>query len=402
MRDWLNDVFAGRPWWMNAVMVFCAWMTFVYVPWDLLLKSVEHDEEVWFGIVFTGMTAKVLTIPHWIVYAGGLYGFRQMRPWMALAAPAYTAQVAIGMFLWPMMKYGSLTGFVLGVISVVPFAALTAAFWQARGLFLDEPMPLAERYGGWAVVTGASAGIGAAFARACAREGMPVVLVARRQDLLEQLARELEEAHGVETRVVAIDLTERDAAERLAAAVADLDVGMLVNNAGFGLQGRFDSLDLARLEDMVQVNCAVPVSLTHRLLPALRARHRGAVVIVGSAAGWQPLPLHGVYSATKAFDQFFGESLSVELADDHIDVLVVEPGTVETEFQAVSGQLEHSGASPEDVVDTAFEALGRQPSVVVGWWNYLRAVIPKRLLTRPLVLQVARGVTEKHTPVEKR
>ena len=402
MSDWLREVFRGRPWWMNAVMVFCAYMTFVYMPFDVFIKPVERDAEVWFGILFTGMTAKWLALPHWVVYAGGLYGFRRMRPWMALAAPIYTAQVAFGMFLWPVLHYGSLTGFVLGVIAVIPFAALTVAFWNARDEFVAEREPLSERYAGWAVVTGASAGIGAAFARACAREGMSVVLVARRRDRLEELAQDIEAKHGVETRVVDVDLAASGAAARVAAAVADLDVGLLVNNAGFGLQGRFDTLELDRLEDMVQVNCSVPMALTHRLLPALIARGKGAVIIVGSAAGRQPLPLHGVYSATKAFDLFFAESLAVELSERSVDVLVVEPGTVETEFQQVSGQLEHAGARPEDVVETALDALGRQASVIVGWKNWLRATFATRVGTRPLVAHVGRHVMEAHTPADKR
>jgi len=402
MSDWFHDVFEGRPWWMNAVMVFCAWMTFVYMPWDIFVKPVAADEEVWFGFLFTGVAAKWLAIPHWVVYAGGLYGFRRMRPWMALAAPAYSAQVAIGMFLWPMFHYGSLTGFVLGVISVVPFAALTAAFWNSREFFLEDPPPLGERYGGWAVVTGASAGIGAAFACECARQGQSVVLVARRKDRLEDLATELEREHQIETRVIELDLTEQGAAERLADAVADLDVGVVVNNAGFGHQGRFETLELDRLEQMVQVNCTVPMALTHRLLPGLRARGRGAVLVVGSAAGRQPLPLHGVYSATKAFDQFFSESLAAELAGTGIDVLVVEPGTVETEFQTVSGQLEHSGATPDDVVDAALDALGHQSSVIVGWKNWLRAVFATRIAPRPLTLQIARSMMSRYTPADRR
>ncbi len=402
MREWLHEVFEGRPWWMNAVMVFCAWMTFVYVPWDLFIKPVEQDEEVWFGVLFHGTTAKWLAIPHWIVYAGGLYGFRRMRPWMALAAPAYTAQVAFGMFLWPVLQYGGLTGAALGIISVVPFAVLTTALWNARELFLEDPMPLGERYGGWAVVTGASAGIGEGFAKACAREGMPVVLVARRKERLEELAAEIARAHEVETRVIELDLSAPDASARLADAVADLDVGVLVNNAGFGLQGRFEGQDLSRLEEMVRLNCTAPMAITHRLLPALRARGRAAVVIVGSAAGWQPLPGHGVYAATKAFDKLFGEALASELQGTGVDVLVVEPGTVETEFQTVSGQLEHAGATVDDVVDTALEALGRQPSVVVGWMNYLRALLATRVVSKPMLLRIARGVTEKHTPLEKR
>ena len=204
MGDWLRSVFRGRPAWMNAVMVFCAYMTFIYMPFDVFLKPVEDDAEVWFGVLFDGWTAKLLAIPHWIVYAGGLYGFRRMRPWMAIAAPLYTAQVAFGMFLWPVLHYGSLMGFLLGLIAVIPFGALTAAFWNARDVFLGEKAPLSERYGGWAVVTGASAGIGEAFTRGCAREGLNVVLVARRADRLEHVANEIREKDQVETKVVAL------------------------------------------------------------------------------------------------------------------------------------------------------------------------------------------------------
>ena len=402
MNNWLREVFRNRPWWMNAVMVFCAYMTFVYMPFDVFLKPVEVDGEVWFGVLFTGWTAKWLALPHWIVYAGGLYGFRRMRPWMAIAAPLYIAQVAFGMFLWPVLNYGSLTGFVLGAIAAVPFGALVMAFWNARELFTAKPAPLAERYGGWAVVTGASAGIGEAFARACAREGLSVVLVARRRERLEQIAAELVEKDGVETRVVDLDLSRDDAMARLAEAVADLDVGLLVNNAGFGLQGRFAGQDLARLEDMVRVNCTVPMVLTHHLLPAMIERGRGAVIMVGSVAGRQPLPLHGVYSATKAFDLLFAEALSVEVVQQGIDVLVVEPGTVETEFQAVSGQLGHSGAKPQAVVEAALAALGQQSSVIVGWMNWLRATLATRLGPRPLVAHLARGVMEAQTPTDRR
>jgi short-subunit dehydrogenase len=161
--------------------------------------------------------------------------------------------------------------------------------------------------------------------------------------------------------------------ERLAAAVADLDVALLVNNAGFGHAGRFDRCDPRRLSEMVQVNCAAPVALTARLLPRMLERGRGAVIITGSVAGRQPLPLHAVYSATKAFDLLFGEALSVELRDQGIDVLVIEPGSTETEFQRVAGEIAHPGESPAQVVGVALDALGRQPSVVSGWWNWLRA-----------------------------
>jgi short-subunit dehydrogenase len=202
--------------------------------------------------------------------------------------------------------------------------------------------------------------------------------------------------------VIPADLADPADVDRLADAVGDLDIGILVNNAGFGHAGRFEKLDLDRLRAMIEVNCAAPVALTSRLLPKLRERERSAIVITGSVAGRIPMPLHGVYSATKAFDLLFGEALAVELAEQAIDVLVLEPGPTETEFQAVAGEVAHTGASPADVVAAAFEALGRQPSVVPGWKNWLRAVGATRLFPRPLVAHVARDVVEAQVPGEMR
>lgn len=124
-----------------------------------------------------------------------------------------------------------------------------------------------EKYGEWALVTGASAGIGLEFARALAREGMSIVLTARREDRLNLLAAELKEKHHVDTRVVAVDLAAADGADRLANAVADLLIAFLVNNAGFGYAGRFDKQATDRVRAMVVVNCVVPVVLTSRILP---------------------------------------------------------------------------------------------------------------------------------------
>lgn len=256
---------------------------------------------------------------------------------------------------------------------------------------------LRERYGEWALVTGASAGLGAEFARAIARDGVNCVLTARREDRLQALAAELTQAHGIQTRVVAADLAAPDGADRLAAAVADVPIGLLVNNAGFGYAGRFDKLDTERLRAMVQLNCTAVVVLTSRLLAGMRARGRGAVVITGSVAGRQALPLHGVYSATKAFDLVFGEALWAELRGTGIDVLVLEPGSTETEFQAVAGEIAHHGESPADVVAVAMGALGKQPSVISGWFNWMRATLAG-FLPRTAVTLAAHRVIARQTP----
>jgi short-subunit dehydrogenase len=247
-------------------------------------------------------------------------------------------------------------------------------------------------------VTGASAGIGAEFARAFARDGLSVVLTARRADKLRELASELEKTYHVATRVVAADLADAAGPGRVADAVADLEIAVLVNNAGFGASGRFEKLAPERLREMVQLNCLAPVLLTHRLLPAMRARGRGAIVITGSIAGRQGLPLHGVYSATKAFDLLFGESLAVELEDQGIDVLVLEPGSTETEFQQVANETPHPGESAAEVVAVALDALGRHHTVVSGWFNWLRANAAGRLAPRRLVTSVAEELMAAQTP----
>ncbi len=267
----------------------------------------------------------------------------------------------------------------------------------------DTRWRLRERYGDWALVTGASAGIGLEFARALAREGVSVALSARRKDRLESLAAELREKYKVETRVVAEDLAAADGADRVAQAVADLPIAILVNNAGFGYAGRFDKLDTERLRAMVRVNCEVPVVLTSRILPKMVERRRGAVIIVASAAGYQPLPLHAVYSATKGFDLLLGEALWGELRGTGVDAIVLSPGATATEFQQVAGESvgPNHGEPAENVVRVTFDALGRKPSVISGWFNWARANAV-RIAPRSIVVTIARQVVKGTTPPELR
>jgi len=264
---------------------------------------------------------------------------------------------------------------------------------------MPEPGSFRSRYGEWALVTGASAGIGAEFARALARRGMSCVLTARREDRLRALADELARDTGVETKVVPADLVAPEGADRVADAVAGLDLGMLVNNAGFGAAGRFEKLATDRLRAMVQVNCTAPVVLTSRLLRAMRTRGRGAIVFVGSVAGRQPLPGHGVYAATKAFDLFVGEALWAELRGTGVDVVVLEPGSTDTEFHAVAGGIPRAPEPADRVVAVALDALGRQPSVVSGWMNWVKANA-SRFVPRATMAALAARYVARSTPRE--
>jgi hypothetical protein len=393
MRDWLRQHFARRPWWMNALMLFCAWMAFVYIPfWDLP-KPVSRDEEVWFGLTFHDRWAKLLLLPHWFVYAAGALGFWRMRAWMWPWAALYAAQVAFSMLVWPLLEVGAEgRAIAAGAASAALWLWIARELWRARARFHPTALPLKQRYGEWALVTGASSGIGAEFARALARDGVNVVLAARRDERLERLAHELGERFRVETRCVACDLATEGGVGALLAAIADLEIAIAVNNAGVGYVGRFHEQDPARLAAMVRLNCAAPVAIAAALLPPMVARKRGAMIFTGSISGSQPLPLHALYSATKAFDNFLGESLWGELHGTGVDVLALLPGSTETEFAEAADELAHEGAAPAEVVRDALEALGHQPSVISGWFNWARANAGMRLLPRSVLALAAKRV----------
>ncbi len=184
-----------------------------------------------------------------------------------------------------------------------------------------------------ALITGASAGIGEEFARQLAGRGYDLILVARRRDRLESLAEQL----PTTAHVIECDLAND--ATGLPGKVSELgvEVDLLVNNAGFGLRGRFLELDPAREAEMVRLNCEAVVTLTHAFVPGMVERRRGGVITVASTAGMQPLPYEATYGASKAFAISFTEALWTELRGTGIKVLVVNPGPVRTEWQEVAG-----------------------------------------------------------------
>lgn len=397
---WMDRQWALRPGWATILALVCGGLA-VWQVIALCFVPVASDEQVWLGYAFRGVAAKVATIPHVALYAAGAWGFWHMSAWMWPWAAVWACAVAFAMFVWGVTNLEGLTAVVTASVTPFPFLGIAFVIWSERERFGGTAAPpLRERYGGWALVTGASAGIGEAFARALAAEKFPLVLSARRAERLDELALELAGKHGVEVRVVALDLGEPGGAERLADEVQDLEIGVLVANAGAGYAGRFDRQDPARLRAMIELNCVAPVVLANRLVAGMRRRGRGAVLVTGSVAGRQPVPLNGVYAATKAFDASFGEMLWAELLGSGVDALVVEPGPTETEFQVVAGETAHPGEPPEAVVANALAALGRTSSVVSGWGNWLGSVMV-RLLPRPLAPLVAGSVMAGFTPADR-
>lgn len=253
--------------------------------------------------------------------------------------------------------------------------------------------------GRWALVTGASAGIGEASARALAGRGMNVALSARREDRLRALADELGAAHRVRTLVLPADLGEPGAAETLWAAAADTrEIHLLVNNAGFGLKGPFAELAVERQAEMVRVNCIAPLELAHHALRHMRGRG-GGIVNVASIAGFQPIPLMATYAASKAFVIALSEALTEEAREHGVRVVVVNPGPVKTEFQSVAGtEVNERTAgvlSAEQVVEAALSALeaGRR-TVTPGLFNRVSGSVV-RIAPRSLVIRAAKLVMKK-------
>lgn len=251
-----------------------------------------------------------------------------------------------------------------------------------------------ELSGKRALVTGASSGLGADFARQLAAFGTNLVLVARRADRMEQLKAEIEKSHAVEIEVIPMDLVADGAPRRLyddlAARGRTIDV--LINNAGYGMHGPFLKQDWARQEAMLRLDMLVLTELTKLFLPDMVARDYGHVLQVSSAIAYQPAPTYAAYAAAKSYVLFFGEALAFELRKTAVNCTVLSPGITATEFLDVAGQkptlyqrlfMMQSDA----VVRTGLKAmLARRPSVIPGLGNALLAFgvrfIPRRAITR--------------------
>ncbi|MGB6430533.1 MAG: SDR family oxidoreductase [Candidatus Acidiferrales bacterium] len=248
--------------------------------------------------------------------------------------------------------------------------------------------------GKWALVTGASAGIGKALATELAAGGANLVLTARRRDRLEQLAAELSAKHGVRAEVCAADLGTPAAPREIFHFTASrgIDVDVLINNAGFGATGEFTAIPIERQLEMVQVNCAAVTHLTQLYLGGMVARRRGYVMILASTAAFQGVPYLSVYAATKGFDLLLAEGLAEEMRPYGVRVCALCPGQTESEFFQVAGTSanKRSGKqTAEKVARTGLVALAKGKSFVIsGVMNKLMAE-SERLMPRRIVASVA-------------
>jgi short-subunit dehydrogenase len=229
-----------------------------------------------------------------------------------------------------------------------------------------------ERFGPWALVTGASSGIGETFARRLAENGMNLVLVARREDRLRKLAEDLQSQHAVGMRVVPVDLSRDDFLPIIERATNDLQVGLLVNNAGIATAGKFLDNDLGSELALLHINNRAALILAHHFGRSMRKQGRGGMIFVSSTVAFAGVPLWSNYAASKAHDLVFAEGLAKELRRDGIAVLALCPGTTQTEFWS-SGAKPRFSMQPKAVVDVALRKLGRKTTVVAGWLNSIIA-----------------------------
>jgi len=250
----------------------------------------------------------------------------------------------------------------------------------------------ARRYGPWALITGASDGIGKACADAVAARGINVVLAARGSDRLHAVADELHAAHGVETAVVATDFGVPSAPAMLAAQVSHLDIGLVVLAAGFGTSGAFCDLPVDREREMIDVNVGAVTVLAHLFTGALIQRGAGGIMLFGSIVGRQGVPQISTYAATKAYIQTFAEGLHAELRPLGVDVLCVLPGPVSSGFGGRAGLTMSGAAAPRGVARAAMEALGRGcvvPGIRAKMLSAALATVPRRMRTRAMARVIA-------------
>lgn len=248
-----------------------------------------------------------------------------------------------------------------------------------------------EWRGKWALVTGASAGIGKALAEELAAGGTHLLLTARRRDRLEELANALSAKFEIKAEVFVADLADARAPQEIFGFTMEkgIAIDLLINNAGFGQYGELHEIETQRLLNMVQVNCTAVVHLTRLYLPEMIARRRGDVLILASTAAFQAVPYISTYAATKAFDLLFAEGLAEEMKPYGIRVCALCPGSTESEFHAVAGQekFTRKAETAEKVARTGLQALAAGRSYVIsGFGNYLGAqsqrIVPRRMVTR--------------------
>ena len=243
-----------------------------------------------------------------------------------------------------------------------------------------------KKYGPWALLTGASSGIGEAFASRLAAEGLNLVLAARRKDRLEKLARQLGSEYSIQVKTVKVDLLQEGFLEEIRKTTDSLEIGLLVNNAGLWKMGEYLEISQEDELKMIDLNIKAPSILTHHFAIKMSERKRGGIINIASLLAYVGVPYSAVYSATKAYELVKSESLWYELKQYGIDVLSLSPGLTKSEM--TNGfdfsHMPMSLLKPEKVVRAALKALGKKSQVIPGGMNRLLGFLSKRVMSRDM------------------
>ena len=247
-------------------------------------------------------------------------------------------------------------------------------------------MTFIKQYGPWSVITGASSGIGAQYARVLALMGLNVVIVARRKSKLNTLASFITSATTAEVKVVVADLSCTEGLLKLESETSGLDVGLLVNNAGQEHSGRFLDSSLDDAKSTIALNCQAPMQLTHHYAQQMKQKRRGGIILMSSLVAYQGVPFVSNYAGTKAYNLIFGESIAAELQQHNIDVLISTPGFTATELAAdwSFADVPIKPLDPSFVARTTIDALGKKRVVIPGAVNKFLYLGSKYLQTRKL------------------
>lgn len=252
-----------------------------------------------------------------------------------------------------------------------------------------------ETYGPWAIVTGASSGIGKAFAEILAEKGVNLVIAARRKERLEELAQNLTEKHAVQVVPLELDLNAADFLKTLDDATEEMDIGLVVSNAGFGFKGPHHEQSPVALDKLLNVNVRAPMLIARAYAPGLIRRGRGGIIITGSMEGVMGFPWSGAYAASKAYVNALGEALWGELGEHGVDVLVLSPGATDTENlrnQGYDPDKMPGIMSPRTVASSALESIRRGPHYIPGFKNAMTVRILSMLPRRMALKMAAKGI----------
>ena len=250
-------------------------------------------------------------------------------------------------------------------------------------------MDFKQRYGEWAIVAGASDGLGACYAEQLAERGLNLVLIARRTDLLSTLQQDLSQKYGVQIKTLTLDLLELNAAETIIDKTSDLEVGLLVFNAAFSRVGALHQHPIEEHLREIDINVRVPLILIHHFSKAMLERKRGGVLLMSSLSAFQGSAYISTYAASKSFQIVLAEGLWEEWRSQGVDALVCVAGAIRTPtYMSSQPRRQRAMMEPADVAREALAALGKQPYVIPGVGNKLASFFMRHLLPRKLTIRL--------------